>query len=158
RDATVLGIEHEMAAGAEDAADLRVETSAGCGLEAAHEAGAEDEVERGGREREREAVAADEPPGEPARLCAASRFGEHAGAEIHADRERDGTELGTQPRRAGRDLEHAPGAETTDEIVQERDLPRMEDRAERLGLPLQIRLDDVRIVVELLQAALAADR
>ena len=67
-------------------------------------------------------------------------------------------ELGAEPRRTGRHLEQARGPEPGDHLVQERDLARVQHGAERQGLPLEVRGDDLGVVVELLQLGLVADR
>ena len=70
----------------------------------------------------------------------------------------DRSHLGAEPRGARCHLEDAVGRERCDGLVQERDLAGVEDGAERLRLPLEVGLHHLRIVVELLEPALRADR
>src|SRR5579862_6784445 len=86
-DQPVLRIEHEVAPGVQHAPDLGVEAPPRLRLEAAHEADAEDEVELAAREGQGEAVAAHQVPDEATLAGPAARLGEHARAEVHADRD-----------------------------------------------------------------------
>src|SRR5690349_17669866 len=158
-DQPVLCVEHEVPARTQHALDLGVEAPPRLGLEAAHEAEAEDEVELAAREGQREAVAAHEVPGEAALAGPAARLGEHAWAEVHADRDGHLAELRAQARGSGCELEHAGRRELCDDAVQVRDLPVVQHGAERLRLaPPEVGLDDARVVVELREARLRPDR
>src|SRR4029077_2997377 len=127
-------------------------------LETPHEAHAEDEIEALARERGGEPIAAHQAPAKPALARPPARLEQHARTEVHPDRDRDLSELGAEPRGSGGELEHATRGELADHAVQVAHLPRVQHRAQGLRLSFEVRLDDARVVVELGESTLRADR